>query len=104
MDWLGIDLESWLKIGDFALKVIVAVVAGTWAVVLLHYLRQRAKADAEGKPFEHHLSHLAIHGFLHLIGYDHENDTDAEEMESLETEILEQLGIPDPYADRERMN
>ena len=64
----------------------------------------RREADAEGKPFEHHLSHLAIHGFLHLIGYDHENDADAEEMESLETEILQQLGIPDPYADRERMN
>jgi hypothetical protein len=47
MDWLGIDLESWLKIGDFALKVIVAVVAGAWAVVLLHYLRQRTKADAD---------------------------------------------------------
>ena len=45
-----------------------------------------------------------MHGFLHLIGYDHENDADAATMETLETEILSQLGIPDPYADRERMN
>jgi probable rRNA maturation factor len=72
--------------------------------IAIAYETTRREADAEGKPFEHHLSHLAIHGFLHLIGYDHENDTDAEEMESLETEILEQLGIPDPYADQERMN
>jgi len=72
--------------------------------IAIAYETTRREADEEGKPFEHHLSHLAIHGFLHLIGYDHENDADAEEMESLETDILEQLGIPDPYADRERMN
>jgi len=64
----------------------------------------RREADDERKPFDHHLSHLAVHGFLHLIGYDHENDDDAEAMESLETGILAQLGIPDPYADRERMD
>jgi probable rRNA maturation factor len=64
----------------------------------------RREADEEAKPFDHHLSHLAVHGFLHLIGYDHENEEDAEEMEALEREILAQLGIPDPYADRERMH
>jgi probable rRNA maturation factor len=62
----------------------------------------RREADEEQKPFEHHLSHLAVHGFLHLIGYDHETDDDAEEMEALEREILAQLGIPDPYGARER--
>jgi probable rRNA maturation factor len=62
----------------------------------------RKEADDEQKPFDHHLSHLAVHGFLHLIGYDHEKDDDAETMETLEVEILAQLGIPDPYADRER--
>jgi probable rRNA maturation factor len=45
-----------------------------------------------------------VHGFLHLVGYDHESDGEAEEMEALETEILAQLGIPDPYAERERMD
>jgi probable rRNA maturation factor len=64
----------------------------------------RKEADDEQKPFDHHLSHLAVHGFLHLIGYDHETDDDAEAMEALETEILAQLGIPDPYAGRERMD
>ena len=64
----------------------------------------RREADDEQKPFDHHLSHLAVHGFLHLIGYDHEKDDDAAAMETLEQEILAQLGIPDPYADRERMD
>ena len=72
--------------------------------IAIAYETMRREADAEQKPFEHHLSHLAVHGFLHLVGYDHENDRDAEDMESLETEILAQLGIPDPYADRERMD
>lgn len=56
------------------------------------------EAEAENKPFGHHLSHLAVHGFLHLIGYDHVTDDDAETMEQLERDILARLGIPDPYA------
>jgi probable rRNA maturation factor len=72
--------------------------------IAIAYETTRQEADDEQRPFDHHLSHLAVHGFLHLIGYDHEKDDDAEAMEALETEILAQLGIPDPYADRERMN
>jgi probable rRNA maturation factor len=72
--------------------------------IAIAYETTRKEADDEHKPFDHHLSHLAVHGFLHLIGYDHENDDDAEAMESLEREILAQLGIPDPYGDRERMD
>ena len=72
--------------------------------IAIAYETTRKEADEEQKPFDHHLSHLAVHGFLHLIGYDHEKDDDAEAMESLEQEILEHLGIPDPYADRERMD
>ena len=68
--------------------------------IAIAYETTRREADEEQKPFDHHLSHLAVHGFLHLIGYDHENDDDAEDMESLEREILGTLGIPDPYADR----
>src|ERR1700743_3814060 len=69
--------------------------------IAIAYETPRREADDDQKPFEHHLSHLAVHGFLHLIGYDHENDADAEIMEALEVEILAQLGIPNPYADRE---
>jgi probable rRNA maturation factor len=69
--------------------------------IAIAYQTTRREADDEEKPFDHHLSHLAVHGFLHLIGYDHEKDDDAEAMEDLEREILAQLGIPDPYADRD---
>ncbi|OCK57781.1 rRNA maturation RNase YbeY [Bradyrhizobium sp. LMTR 3] len=72
--------------------------------IAIAYETTRKEADEEEKPFDHHLSHLAVHGFLHLIGYDHEKDDDAEAMEGLEREILAQLGIPDPYAGRERMD
>ena len=68
--------------------------------IAIAYETMRREADEEHKPFAPPLSHLVVHGFLHLIGYDHENDGDAEEMEALETEILAHLGIPDPYADR----
>jgi probable rRNA maturation factor len=56
------------------------------------------EAAAAKKPFADHLAHLAIHGFLHLLGYDHQSDHDAETMEGLEGKILAQLGIADPYA------
>lgn len=69
--------------------------------IAIAYQTTRKEADDEQKPFDHHLSHLAIHGFLHLIGYDHEKDGEAEAMEVLERQILAQLGIPDPYADRD---
>src|SRR6201991_3811913 len=72
--------------------------------IAIAYQTTRREADEEQKPFDHHLSHLAVHGFLHLIGYDHASDDEAEAMESLEREILAQLGIPDPYAGRERMD
>jgi probable rRNA maturation factor len=57
------------------------------------------EAKAEGKSMNDHFSHLALHGILHLLGYDHETDEDARQMEALETVILAGLGIADPYAD-----
>ena len=68
--------------------------------IAIAYETTRREAEEERKPFDHHLSHLAVHGFLHLVGYDHEKDQEAETMEELEREILSQLGIPDPYAER----
>jgi probable rRNA maturation factor len=55
------------------------------------------EARGEGKPLAHHVAHLAVHGFLHLIGYDHERAQDAVAMERTEREILRQLAIPDPH-------
>jgi probable rRNA maturation factor len=54
-----------------------------------------------GLPVTQHLAHLAVHGFLHLLGYDHAEDGEAERMERMEREILASLGIPDPYAVRD---
>lgn len=56
------------------------------------------EAAASGKPFADHLVHLAIHGALHLLGHDHEKPKEAARMESIETEILAEFGIADPYA------
>jgi probable rRNA maturation factor len=55
------------------------------------------EANDEDKPLAHHLAHLAVHGFLHLVGYDHESDAEAETMEQLERDILARLNVPDPY-------
>ena len=69
--------------------------------VIIAYETTAREAIAEGKPFDHHLAHLAVHGFLHLLGYDHENDRGAQKMERLERKILKRLAVPDPYASRD---
>jgi len=69
--------------------------------VVIAYETTAREAAAEGKPFKHHLAHLAVHGFLHLLGYDHENDRDARKMERLERKILARIAVPDPYAPRD---
>ncbi len=56
------------------------------------------EAGELGVPLADHYRHLVAHGFLHLIGYDHETDAEAERMEALETRILARLGAADPYA------
>lgn len=66
--------------------------------IVLAYETVKREAEQESKSFEDHTSHLIVHGLLHLLGYDHENDTEAEHMEGLETTILGKMGIDDPYA------
>ncbi|MGZ5986927.1 MAG: rRNA maturation RNase YbeY [Caulobacteraceae bacterium] len=58
------------------------------------------EAREQGKPLAHHLQHLVAHGVLHLLGYDHLNDAEAEAMEDLERVVLAGLGISDPYLAR----
>jgi probable rRNA maturation factor len=67
-------------------------------VVISFETLAREAAD-ERKSFSAHLAHLTVHGYLHLVGYDHEDADEAEEMERLERDILADLGIQDPYAD-----
>jgi probable rRNA maturation factor len=66
--------------------------------VILAFETVQREALEQGKPFEDHLTHLVIHGVLHLLGYDHQSDPDADRMERLETSILARLGIADPYS------
>jgi len=58
----------------------------------------RDEALRQGKALEHHWAHMLVHGTLHLLGYDHGADADAEEMEQLEITVLESRGIANPYA------
>ncbi len=65
--------------------------------VIIAYETVFRESSEQGKPFNHHLAHLAVHGFLHLLGYDHQDDDSAAQMERLECRTLAALGIPDPY-------
>jgi probable rRNA maturation factor len=67
-------------------------------IVLAYETVAREAAD-QRKPLADHLRHLVVHGVLHLLGFDHETDTDAALMEAREIEILARLGVPDPYCD-----
>src|ERR1700722_5035891 len=66
--------------------------------IALAYETLAREAEDLGVSLADHYRHLLVHGFLHLIGYDHETDAEAERMEALETRILAQLGVSDPYA------
>lgn len=69
-------------------------------IVLAHGICA-AEAEEKGITVEQHATHLIVHGVLHLLGYDHQGDSEAEAMESMERAALETLGIPDPYLVRE---
>ncbi len=81
-DWRDVDIDEEESLGDIVLAR---------GVVL-------READAQAKSASQHLVHLVVHGFLHLLGYDHQDDRSAVEMEDLERRILARLGILDPYA------
>ncbi len=66
--------------------------------IVLAFETLQREADDLGVPLAHHMQHLVVHGILHLVGYDHQTDEQAKEMESLEVRILADLGVADPYA------
>jgi probable rRNA maturation factor len=69
--------------------------------IVIAYQTTAREARAGHLPLRHHLAHLAVHGFLHLMGHDHETDDDADAMESLEIAILARLDVPNPYQARD---
>ena len=97
-DWRGIDratnVLSFPAPGPLSQRPILGDIAVAWDTT-------RREAADEHKSVGDHLAHLVVHGFLHLVGHDHDVDADADAMENLETSILADLGIADPYADSE---
>jgi probable rRNA maturation factor len=72
---------------------------GALGDVVIAYETTRREAEESGIAFSDHVSHLVVHGVLHLLGFDHRNDAEAEQMEDLERLALASLGIADPYTD-----
>jgi len=69
--------------------------------IVIAYETLARECDDEDRDFLHHLAHLTVHGFLHLVGYDHETERQAEEMEGLESKIMTRMKMPDPYLARD---
>src|ERR1700758_3303296 len=92
--WRGIDAPT--NVLSFPADV-PAGAAPLLGDIVLAYQTVAREAGRDGKPFAHHVAHLAVHGFLHLCGYDHQHSKDADEMEELERKILRRLAVPDPY-------
>ena len=94
-DWRKIDkatnVLSFPAPGILAQRPVVGDIA-------ISFETMRGEALAESKTLHDHFAHLFLHGFLHLVGFDHETETDAEVMEEAERKILARLGIADPYA------
>jgi len=90
--WRGIDAAT--NVLSFPTKNAAGKHIGD---IVLAYETIAREARAERKPLAHHLAHLVVHGFLHLVGYDHNRRQDALKMERTERKILRQLAIPDPY-------
>ena len=83
---------------DFSVRAPSSAARSALGDIIIAYETAIREAGEEGKPPLHHLSHLTVHGLLHLAGFDHQTDEDAERMERLEREILAGIGIPDPYS------
>jgi len=98
-EWRGIDKPT--NVLSFpAVEPSKLVRAPFLGDIIIAYETAEREARSDGKAFADHYAHLIVHGFLHLLGYDHINEADAERMEALEISILASLDIPDPYADR----
>jgi len=67
--------------------------------IVIAYETLQRECETEGRLFLHHLAHLTVHGFLHLMGYDHETDAQADEMERLESRVMIAMNMPDPWQD-----
>jgi probable rRNA maturation factor len=99
-EWRGIDKPTnVLSFPAAATKASVRM--PLFGDIVIAYETLKRECDDEDRIFLHHLAHLTVHGFLHLIGYDHQVEAQAEEMEGLESKIMTRLQMPDPYLARD---
>lgn len=99
-DWRGIDKPT--NVLSFPTSMTAGGATKLLGDIAIAYETLARECDEEARIFLHHLAHLAVHGFLHLIGYDHQTDSQADAMEGLESEIMLQLNMPDPYLAHDR--
>lgn len=95
-DWRGIDKPT--NVLSFPQIEPFGPVSGLLGDIILARETLEREAAEQGVGFDDHFTHLVVHGFLHLLGYDHMDDDEALVMEGLETDILAALGVDDPYA------
>lgn len=104
-DWRGIDKAT--NVLSFVAETPESIRAGRAGMeapplwlgdLVLAYETVCREAEAQGKPLAHHLRHLLVHGLLHLFGFDHQEEQEAERMEAMERRVLARFGVPDPYA------
>jgi probable rRNA maturation factor len=96
-DWRGIDKPT--NVLSFPQIEPFGAVSGLLGDIILARETLVREADEQGVSFADHFTHLVVHGFLHLLGYDHMDDDEALAMEGLETQILASLGVADPYSE-----
>jgi len=99
-DWRGIDKPT--NVLSFPQIEPFGAVSGILGDIILARETLEREAVEQGVSFEDHFTHLMVHGFLHILGYDHMDDDEALVMEGLETQILASLGVADPYAEESR--
>lgn len=89
-----------LAINNFLNDIHTSIYGGTLMLgdIIMSFENIAQEAEEQSKTFLDHFKHLLVHALLHLIGYDHQNDSEAEKMEKLEIDILEKFGINTPYA------
>jgi len=99
-DWRGIDKPT--NVLSFpAPGAAAGASAKTLGDIVMAYETLAQECDRQDRVFLHHLAHLTVHGFLHLIGYDHQTDAQADAMEGLESKIMARMNLPDPYLARD---
>lgn len=97
-DWRGIDKPTNVLSFPAAKTPADAAMLGD---IVIAYETLARECREEKRAFLHHLAHLSVHGFLHLIGYDHQTDSEADAMEGLESRIMTDMNLPDPYLSQE---